>query len=101
MPSVALPPDSELFFGAMVSTPLPLAVKPGLGGIGAGRQVRLHGAADVDAQRARTTLAEVVGGPDDEAVWWVRWYRLNPMSKRPTTQMMARLAYQLTGIWPR
>ena len=43
----------------------------------------------------------VVGGPADEAVWWVRWYRLNPMSRRPTMQITARLAYQLTGIWPR
>ena len=43
----------------------------------------------------------VVGGPADEAVWWVRWYRLNPISRRPTMQITTRLAYQLTGIWPR
>ena len=68
LPSVALLPDSELFFGAMVMTPVPSVVKPDLAGVGAGRQVGLDRAADVDAQAPRARPAAVVGWPADDAV---------------------------------
>ena len=100
LPSVAFFPDSELFFGWMVTTPLPLAVRPVVAVLVlAGRLGCM--VPQISIPNAANHCCEVVGGPAEEAVWWVRWYRLNPISSRPTMQMTARLAYQFTGIWPR
>ncbi len=97
---MALPPDSELFFGAMVRTPLPSAVSPVfLVLVLAGRAGCMVPQMSMPSAACQTWL--VVGGPAEEDVVWVRWYRLNPTSSSPTTQITTRLAYQLTGIWPR
>ena len=61
-------PDSELFFGAMVTTPLPLATMPvwvlatpesARRDVGVGREIGLDRAADVDAQRG---VPDLLGG---------------------------------------
>ena len=71
-PSMAFAPDSELFLGSMVRTPLPLAVKPVVAPLVlAGRLGFI--VPQMSMPSAANQVCCVVGGPEDDAVWWVRW----------------------------
>ena len=82
---MALLPDSELFFGAMVTTPLPSATRPVVallvlaGRFGSNVPHTLM-------PRPAYQVCDVVGGPADEVDLWVSWYRLRPTRKSPTTR---------------
>ena len=72
MPSVALLPDSELFLGLTVTTPLPLARSPVVDlFVLAGR----FGSKVPQTLIPRPTyqVCDVVGGPDEDTVRCVSW----------------------------
>lgn len=71
LPSTALPPDSELFLGATVITPVPSVVKPvvelgSAGRLGCNRP-------QMSIPEATCHVSDVVGAPADDELGWVRW----------------------------
>ena len=71
LPSTAFPPDSELFLGATVITPVPSVVKP-LVELGLAGRLGCK-VPHMSMPRATCHVSEVVGAPADEEVGWVRW----------------------------
>ena len=70
LPSTAFPPDSDLFLGATVITPVPSVVKPEVELVSAGRLGCM--VPQMSVPKATCHVSEVVGAPADDELGWVR-----------------------------
>lgn len=70
LPSTAFPPDSDLFLGATVITPVPSVVKPAVALASVGRLGCM--VPHMSMPKATCHVSDVVGAPADEELGWLR-----------------------------